>query len=182
MLDFCSKYEILPAFQIVRHYELSKNSRELNPDMENTVKIFEYLLDQRTKGFNMMNSGKGLLGQIKLAKGILKAKCYSGKLLCTVDSDGIVGLCFSRPRHAESLNLTNDKVTFKDALKALHSVKPHTKRCPTCTCMAPIEFSLCNPMNVDVLIDNYTSEKEFQRLEEEYIRRNNSLIIDMDFL
>ena len=168
VLETCAKYEILPAFQIVRHYELSKDSRKLNPDMENAVKIFEYLLEQRKKGVKMMNSRKGLLGQIWLAKGSLKASCYSGRLLCTVDSDGAVGLCFSRPRHPKSLNLTLENVTFKDALHALRSVKPHTRRCPTCTCMAPIEFSFCNPLNIDALVDNYDSEKAFQRLEEEY--------------
>ncbi|MBN2535185.1 MAG: radical SAM protein [Spirochaetales bacterium] len=179
VLDTCAKYEIVPAFQMVRHYELSKESREINPEMDNAVKIFEYLLEERKKGFIMMNSRKGLIGQIKLARalantnGDFKASCYSGKLLCTVDSDGIVGLCFSRPRHTNSLNLTQEQVTFNDALKALHTIKPHTKRCPTCTCMAPIEFSLCNLLNVDVLLDNYHSEKEFQRLEKAYTARNH---------
>jgi MoaA/NifB/PqqE/SkfB family radical SAM enzyme len=173
VLDMCAKFEILPAFQMVRHYKLSKKSKEIHPQMDSAVKIFEYLLSQRKKGIQMMNSRKGLQGQIQLAKGTLQAQCYSGKLLCTVDSDGAVGLCFSRPRFPESLNLTEENVTFEDALQALHTVKPHTKRCPTCTCMAPIEFSLCNPFNVDVLIDNYRSEKSFQKLEERYITKLN---------
>jgi hypothetical protein len=39
--------------------------------------------------------------------------------------------------------------------------------------MAPIEFSLCNPFNIDVLLDNYQAEKSFQKLEERYITRLN---------
>ena len=119
----------------------------------------------------MTNSRKGLQGQIKLAKGTLDAKCFSGKLLCSVDSDGVVGLCFSRPRFKKSLNLTDENVTFKDALAALHAIKPHTIRCADCTCMSPIEFSLCNFINIDVLLDTYRSERMFQKREEEYIHR-----------
>lgn len=168
VLETSVKYEIVPAFQVVRHYGFSKKSRKMNPEMDKTIEIFEYLFEQRQKGFKMMNSRKGLLGQIQCARGMLKAKCYSGKLLCTVDSDGQIGLCFSRPRHNSFCNLTEETVTFKHALLTLHSIKPHTKRCLTCTCMAPIEFSLCNLLNIDVLLDNYTSEKEFQRLEKTY--------------
>jgi MoaA/NifB/PqqE/SkfB family radical SAM enzyme len=171
VLDTCSKYEILPAFQQVRHYTMSKLSKKMSPETERTIKIFEYLIEQREKGFTMMNSKKGLMGQIDLAKGMLKANCYSGKLFCSIDSDGIVGLCFSRPRHKKFVNLLDDNISFKDAIAALDMVKPHTIRCRDCTCMAPIEFSLCNFINVDVLFDTYASEKQYQTLEEQYIKR-----------
>jgi len=177
VLDFCAAYEILPAFQLVRHYELSKDSKKIKPDMKNAVTIFKYLLEQRNNGFKMMNSRKGLQGQIDLVTNTLKAKCYSGKLLCTVDADGIVGLCFSRPRFNQSLNLVDDKVTFKDALARLYKIKSHTNRCSDCTCMAPIEFSLCNPYNIDVLYDNYISERAFRKNEEEYIRNNRKFCL-----
>jgi MoaA/NifB/PqqE/SkfB family radical SAM enzyme len=171
VLDMCSKYEVLPAFQIVRHYDLSKSSKSIAPDLSNAARIFEYLLSEREKGFPMMNSRKGLRGQIALARGELKAKCFSGKLLCTVDSDGLLGLCFSRPRNTKFLNIAKDDVSFSDALRALRLVKPHNIRCHDCTCMAPIEFSLCSPLNIDVLRDNYSSESRFQKLESNYIRK-----------
>ncbi|MBN1696698.1 MAG: radical SAM protein [Spirochaetales bacterium] len=173
VLDTCSKYDILPAFQQVRHYKLSHHSKEMKPETDHTVNLFEYLYEQRKSGFVMMNSKKGLLGQISLAKGTLDAQCYSGKLFCSIDSDGIVGLCFSRPRHADFLNLRNDNVGFSDAIAALKTVKPHTIRCADCTCMAPIEFSLCNLINFDVLFDTYLSEKRYQTLEENYVKRLN---------
>ncbi len=168
VLDTCARFEILPAFQIVRHYELSKSSKSISPDMTKAVKIFEYLHEQRARGFPMMNSRKGLLGQISLAEGTLEAKCFSGKLLCTVDADGLVGLCFSRPRNRQFLDIANPEVTFESALEALLEVKPHNNRCTDCTCMAPIEFSLCNPLNVDTLLDNYASENRFRKLERNY--------------
>jgi MoaA/NifB/PqqE/SkfB family radical SAM enzyme len=171
VLDTCAKYEILPAFQLVRHYNLSKSSKEISPDMSNAVKIFEYLRAERSKGFPMMNSRKGLSGQIELAQGTLRAKCYSGKLLCTVDSDGLVGLCFSRPRNQQFINIANPDVSFEDALAATLRIKPHNNRCADCTCMAPIEFSLCNLLNVDTLLDNYGSENFFQKREKEYVKK-----------
>jgi hypothetical protein len=119
----------------------------------------------------MMNSRKGLRGQIALAKGTLDASCYSGKLLATVDSDGLVGLCFSRPRHTKFLNIANPGVSFEDALAALLDVKPHNTRCADCTCMAPIEFSLCNFLNMDTILDNYRSENFFGKLEKAYVKR-----------
>jgi MoaA/NifB/PqqE/SkfB family radical SAM enzyme len=171
VLDTCVKYEILPAFQLVRHYPLSGSSKEITPDMTNAVAIFEYLREQRKNGFTMMNSRKGLSGQIALANGTLEASCYSGKLLCTVDPDGLVGLCFSRPRHAGFANLADPGTSFEDALDSLRSVKPHNIRCSDCTCMAPIEFSLCNFLNADTIFDNLESENRFRALERKYAER-----------
>jgi MoaA/NifB/PqqE/SkfB family radical SAM enzyme len=174
VLDTCATYEIIPAFQLVRHYNLSKSSKEIAPDMSNAAGIFEYLFAERKKGFPMMNSRKGLLGQISLSRGTLKASCYSGKILCTVDPDGTVGLCFSRPRHDRFVSIADEDVSFGRSLSALLSVKPHNIRCSDCTCMAPIEFSLCNLFNVDTLWDNFTSEKTFNSLETNFAERTRT--------
>lgn len=171
VLRLCKKYEIVPAFQLVRHYSNSNKSQQHAPSSDNAIKIFDYLIRQRKKGFVMMNSIKGLISQKKLAKGKLNLPCYSGKVFCTIDSDGVLGLCFSRPRNTKFLNLKDKSVSFKKALHALLSVKNSCVRCPGCSCMAPIEFALANLLNFDVLYHNNESFSRFIELENKYIQK-----------
>jgi len=177
VLSLAKKYDIIPAFQSVRHYSISGDSKEFTPEKENALKIFDYLIQQRKKGVIMSNSLKGLIAQKKIIQNSCDLKCYSGKLFCIIDSDGVLGLCFSRPRNKEYLNLKDPGVTFRDAIKALNKVKPHTIRCDGCSCMSPIEFSLAGPWNLDVVNHNNQSFSRFIKLENDYVKNRKLHIL-----
>jgi len=174
VLYFSKKYNILPAFQLVRHYEKSGKSKSFSPEKENAFKILDYLINQRKKGFIMMNSVKGLIAQKKILEDTLNTPCFSGRLFVTIDSDGVVGLCFSRPRNKEFLNLLDKNVNFKQALESLRKIKPHTIRCPGCSCMAPIEFALADLFNLDVIAHNNQSFSRFMKLENDYTKKQKT--------
>lgn len=173
ILRLCEKFEIIPAFQVVRHYDHSNKSKEFSPDLKNILKIIDFLVDKRKKGFVMMNSVKGLMAQKDIVKKKCNLSCYSGRLFCTIDSDGVMGLCFSRPRSNNFKNLSSKTVSYKKAMKSLIKEKPHINRCPSCSCMAPVEFSLADFYRFDVIHHNDQSFTKFINLENDYIKKLN---------
>jgi glycosyltransferase involved in cell wall biosynthesis/MoaA/NifB/PqqE/SkfB family radical SAM enzyme len=172
VLGLCKKYDIIPAFQSVRHYSMSGSSKVHSPDKDRVKKIFDYLIRERKEGFVMMNSVKGLIAQKRIMEGRFDKNCYSGRLFCSIDSDGVLGLCFSRPRSKKFLNLSDKDVSYDKALKALLLERPAKKRCCSCTCMAPIEFALCGMQNLDAVMQNDESFSRLIRKENRFIKRD----------
>jgi MoaA/NifB/PqqE/SkfB family radical SAM enzyme len=171
VLDACQRYEIMPAFQLVRHYAFSRDSREIAPVTSRAEEVFTFLQERRRAGVLMRNSVACLGRMVQLARGGLDGPCYSGKLHATVDADGVVGLCFSRPRHQVFLNLADPGVSWKAAVRALAAVKPHNRRCPTCTCLAPMEFALASLAHPSVLRDTYLVQGRLDAAENRYASR-----------
>ncbi|MFH1054106.1 MAG: radical SAM protein [Candidatus Woesearchaeota archaeon] len=171
VLEICRRYEIIPAFQMVRIYNMSRDADKNKPDTGNILRIFDYLIEQRKKGIIMSNSLKGLKAQKQIAIGRFNKSCYSGRLFAFIESDGTLGLCFSRPKDPGYLNLLDENISFKQALKAFDKVKPHIKRCFGCSCMAPVEFALVSPFDLDVINDNNKSFSRNIRLENEHVKR-----------
>jgi MoaA/NifB/PqqE/SkfB family radical SAM enzyme len=175
VLEMANEYEIIPAFQIVTHYSLSGSSKSFSPKRENSVKILDYLIEQRKKGVILNNHLKGLMTQKKLLDNNFCLPCFSGRLYCIIDSDGMLGLCFARPRDENFLSLNDPDVSFDKALQALRKVKPHNVRCEDgCNCITQIEFGLTNLWNLNEIKQVNKSFSKFVNLENNYAKKMNS--------
>ncbi len=161
VLQLAEKYSFSTSFQLVRHYELSKDSKNLSAHNEHGIKIIDYLIEQKKKGRKMSNTTKNLKMERDIAMGINKIKCYSGRMFCYITSEGNVALCFSRPNNERYLNLKEEGVTFEMALKRLEEIRPNKERCDGCTCTTPIEMATFSFFDLKSMSELYKSFKGF---------------------
>ena len=175
VLQMAAAYDFTPTFQLVTHYSRSGLSRSFPPERENASRILDYLIDQKKKGVWIRNSLKGLMAQKKILEDDFRPLCFSGRLYCTIDSDGTVGLCFARPRDDRFLRLNDPNVDFQAALRALRDVKPRTARCEVgCQCICQIEFGLTGLWDPRDLLQVDQGFSRYLALENRYTKKLNS--------
>jgi MoaA/NifB/PqqE/SkfB family radical SAM enzyme len=161
ILQLSEKYSFNSSFQLIRHYQLSKDSKKIDSHNQHGVELMNYLIEQKKKGRPMSNTTKNLEMERDIAMGINKIKCYSGRMFCYITSEGKIALCFSRPNDDRYLNLKDKGVTFEMALKRLEEIRPGKKRCAGCTCTTPIEMATFSFLDPKTMIELYRSFKNF---------------------
>lgn len=141
VLQLSERYGFGPNFQLIRHYDCSRDSRSLDALDAHGTALLDYLLAQKRAGRFMTNTTRGLRVLKDVASGVNTLPCYSGRLFCYVTNTGAVALCFSRPHHPRYLSLRDPDVSFEAALARLAQIRPTKERCAGCTCTTPIELA-----------------------------------------